>query len=231
MTTKKKRKIGEKGVKMKKSKATLKYVCSFLLVFVMAFACLGLAACGNNENGSNNDPKLDLGNSNVLVVYFSATGNTAKVAGYIQEKLEAETLEIVPTNPYSAADLDWHNSSSRVNAEHNAYTSNNISSPYYRPQFNKTVDNFENYDVIFIGYPIWWGEAPNIVYTFLEEYSDDFAGKTIVPFCTSSSSGLGQSANHLHNLVSSTAIWLTGQRFSSGVSRSTIENWINGLQL
>ena len=154
MTTKKKRKIGEKGVKMKKSKATLKYVCSFLLVFVMAFACLGLAACGNYQDGSNDDSKVDLENSKVLVVYFSATGSTERVAGYIQEKLEADTLEIVPTNPYSAADLDWNNSSSRVTQEHNAYTSNNIGSPYYRPQFNKTVDNFDNYDVIFIGYPI-----------------------------------------------------------------------------
>lgn len=214
---------------MESSKSNSKYVFSFFLIAIIVFACFGFVACRNNN--SNNDQKVDLENSNILVTYFSATGSTERVASYIKDILEADILEIIPIIPYSSADLNWNDSSSRVNAEHDALTSNNTSSPYYRPQFNKTVENIDEYDVIFVGYPIWWGEAPNIVYTFLEEYSNDFAGKTIIPFCTSSSSGLGQSATHLHLLVNSSSTWLTGQRFSSGVSSSTVENWINSLKL
>ena len=97
--------------------------------------------------------------------------------------------------------------------------------------FNETTENFDAYDVIFIGYPIWWGEAPNIIYTFLENYKDKFSGKKIIPFCTSASSGLGQSANHLHGLVSEDATWFNGQRFSSNTSQSSVENWVKNLQI
>lgn len=97
-----------------------------------------------------------------------------------------------------------------------------------RPAISGSISNMEQYDVIFLGYPIWWGQAPKIIYTFLESY--DLGGKTIVPFCTSGSSGIGSSASNLHSLASS-ATWLNGQRFSGGASRSTVESWVNGLGL
>ena len=96
------------------------------------------------------------------------------------------------------------------------------------PAISGGVDNMEQYDVIFLGYPIWWGQAPKIISTFLESY--DLSGKTIVPFCTSGSSGIGSSATNLHSLAGS-ATWLDGQRFSGSASRSTVESWVNGLGL
>ncbi len=206
-----------------------KYRSCFLLILValMAFSCFSLAACGN-KSGKD---EVDLKNSKVLVVYFSATGNTQQVANYIKDILNATTYEIVPTVEYSSNDLNWNNSNSRVNLEHNAYVNNDKSSEYYRPSFVRQGANFSEYDVIFIGYPIWWGEAPNIIYTFLDEYASELGDKTIVPFCTSSSSGMGQSATHLHSLISKNANWLDGQRFSSGTSKKAVEEWINKINV
>ena len=103
-----------------------------------------------------------------------------------------------------------------------------MNDPDARPEIAGSVENMEDYDVIFLGYPIWWGDAPRIINTFLESY--DFSGKTIVPFCTSNSSGIGSSDRDLHSMASD-ADWLSGQRFSSGASEATVENWINGLGL
>ena len=103
-----------------------------------------------------------------------------------------------------------------------------MNDPNARPAISGNVSNMEQYDIVFIGYPIWWGQAPRIVSTFFESY--DFSGKTIVPFCTSGSSGIGSSATNLHSLTDG-ATWLSGQRFGGGTSRSTMIQWVNGLGL
>lgn len=156
--------------------------------------------------------------SHVLVAYFSATGNTRPLAEAIMETLDADLFEIQPETPYTTEDLDWHDSSSRTTFEMN--------DPSARPAISGSVENMEDYDVIFLGYPIWWGEAPRIISTFLESY--DFSGKTIVPFCTSGSSGYSDSAIRP---LAADAVWQTGRRFSGGVSQSAVKSWIDSLNL
>ena len=155
----------------------------------------------------------------VLIAYFSATNNTEGIANHLDAILDADLYEITPEAPYTAADLNY-NTDCRANREQNDASA--------RPAISGGVDNMEQYDVIFLGYPIWWGQAPKIISTFLESY--DLSGKTIVPFCTSGSSGIGSSATNLHSLAGS-ATWLDGQRFSGSASRSTVESWVNGLGL
>lgn len=156
----------------------------------------------------------------VLVAYFSATNTTKTLAEYISDGLNADIYEIVPATPYTSTDLNYGNSSSRATVEQN--------DPSARPAIARSVSSMEQYDIVFIGYPIWWGQAPRIVSTFLESY--DFNGKTIVPFCTSGSSGIGSSATNLHSLTNG-ATWLDGQRFSGGTSRDTMIEWVNSLGL
>ena len=156
----------------------------------------------------------------VLVAYFSATGNTENIAGHLEAVLDTDLYEIVPQNPYPSADLNYNNSDSRASREQNDADA--------RPAISGSVDNMEDYDVVFLGYPIWWGQAPKIVYTFLENYN--FEGKTIVPFCTSGSSGIGSSATNMHDLAPD-ANWLSGQRFSGSADSSAIESWVDGLAL
>ena len=156
----------------------------------------------------------------VLIAYFSATNNTEGIANHLDAILDADLYEIMPEQPYTSADLNYGDNSSRSSREMN--------DPGARPAIDRSVENMEQYDVIFLGYPIWWGQAPKIISTFLESY--DLAGKTIVPFCTSGSSGIGSSAANLHSLASS-ATWLDGQRFSGGASRSAVETWVNSLGL
>ncbi len=158
--------------------------------------------------------------SGVLVAYFSATGNTQGVAQVIADHLGADTYEIVPEAPYTDADLNYNNSSSRSTLE--------MDDPDSRPEISGSVEGMENYDVVFLGYPIWWGEAPRIISTFLESY--DFDGKTIVPFCTSASSGMGASAKNLQSLTAG-AGWLDGQRFGESPSADDVTAWVDGLGL
>ena len=156
----------------------------------------------------------------VLVAYFSATGNTENIAEHLQTILHADLYEIVPEVPYTSADLNYSNSDCRANQEQN--------DPTARPAISGGVENMEDYDVIFLGYPIWWGDAPKIISTFLESY--DFAGKTIVPFCTSGSSSIGGSASDLEALTDG-ATWLEGQRFSGSASQETVSQWVDALDL
>lgn len=157
----------------------------------------------------------------VLIAYFSATNNTEGIANHMKAALgdHADLYEITPETPYTTADLNY-NTDCRANREQN--------DPSSRPAISGSVENMAQYNVIFLGYPIWWGQAPKIISTFLESY--DLSGKTIVPFCTSGSSPMGSSATNLHSLASS-ATWLDGQRFSGSASRSVVETWMNGLDL
>lgn len=156
----------------------------------------------------------------VLVAYFSATGNTEGIAQHLQSILNADLYEIVPEVLYTDEDLNYSNDSCRANQEQN--------DPAARPAITGTLENPEDYDVVFLGYPIWWGQAPKVIYTFLE--SCDFGDATIVPFCTSGSSGIGSSADGLQELTEN-AQWLDGQRFSSGASQDEVAQWVDSLGL
>jgi len=158
--------------------------------------------------------------SKVLVVYYSASGNTAQVADYIAEETSADTFELVPEEIYTDADLNWTDRDSRVSREHDDESLRNVS------LVNATPDNWDDYDVVFVGYPIWWGIAAWPVNQFIT--SNDFSGKTVIPFCTFSSSGLGQSGELLEDMAQ-TGEWMEGQRFSSGASKEDVTNWVEGL--
>lgn len=161
--------------------------------------------------------------TDVLVVYFSATGNTERVAGYIAETTGGDLFELVPVNPYTSDDLRWTDDDSRVVQE------------YENPELrdielvSTTVENWEDYDVVFIGYPIWWYDAAWPVNGFVED--NDFTGKTVYTFCTSSSSGLGNSTQNLAEMAGGSGTWLDGQRFSSGASEATVTSWIESLNI
>ncbi len=185
-----------------------------LILVLLVCACFAFAACGETDD----EGKLDLTDSSkVLVAYFSATGNTEKAAGYIAQETGGTLYEIVPQIPYTEDDLKYY-TDCRADKEQN--------DPLARPAISGSVEDMASYEVIFLGYPIWHGQAPKIIYTFLESYG--FSGKTIIPFCTSASSGMGNSANNLHGLVSG-ATWLSGERFASNVAQSAVQNWLNGL--
>ncbi|MDE6728168.1 MAG: flavodoxin [Oscillospiraceae bacterium] len=156
----------------------------------------------------------------ILVAYFSATNTTKGVAQKIASAVNADLYEITPQEPYTSDDLNYHNDSSRTSIEMN--------DPNARPAISGGVDNMDQYDIVFVGYPIWWGDAPRIMSTFVESYS--FSDKTVVPFCTSGGSGVGSSASNLERQANS-GNWLNGTRLNGSASDSDISGWINGLGL
>ena len=160
--------------------------------------------------------------SNVLVVYYSATGNTAQVAQYIADSTGGDLFEIQPVEPYTDDDLNWTDDNSRVSQEHADESLRDVE------LVADTVDNWDQYDTVFIGYPIWWGIAAWPVDGFVE--ANDFSGKTVIPFCTSSSSGLGESGQLLADMAG-TGDWQEGQRFRSGASQEDVQSWVEELGL
>ena len=154
-----------------------------------------------------------------LVVYFSATGTTMGVAEKIAGITGADTYEIKAAQEYTDDDLNWNDSSSRSTKEQNDSSA--------RPEIGSDAVSLEGYTTIYIGYPIWWGEEPRIMDTFVESYS--FDGITMIPFCTSSSSGIGRSDQNLADNAES-GTWLDGKRFDGGVSENELKSWIDGLQ-
>lgn len=171
----------------------------------------------NNEE--NNEANSEIGRT--LVVYFSAQGHTEEVAQKVANNLGADIFEIVPVNEYTSADLDWTDNDSRVTREHEDESLRNTE------LVSTTVDNWDSYDTVLIGYPIWWGIAAWPVDTFVR--ANDFTGKTVIPFCTSASSGLGSSGELLAE-EAGTGNWLEGQRFRSNPSDSDINTWTDSLQ-
>lgn len=170
---------------------------------------------------TNSVENTETGDGKILVVYYSATGNTEAVAQKIANNLGADVFEIVPAQEYSSTDLDWTDSNSRVTREYEDESLRNTE------LVSTTVENWESYDTVIIGYPIWWGIAAWPVDTFVK--ANDFTGKTVIPFCTSSSSGLGQSG-YLLAQEAGTGNWLEGQRFRSNPSDSDINAWISSIQ-
>lgn len=155
-----------------------------------------------------------------LVVYYSASGNTERVANVIAATTGGDTLSLEPVNPYSDEDLDWTTDGSRVNLEHDDESLRDIE------LVQSTVDNWAEYDTVYIGYPIWWGIAAWPVNNFVKD--NDFTGKTVIPFATSSSSGLGESGTLLADMAG-TGDWQEGQRFQSSVSDEDVVEWVNSL--
>lgn len=157
--------------------------------------------------------------SDVLVVYFSATGTTEGVAERIANVTGADVYEILAAQPYTEADLNYNDNSSRSTTEQNDKS--------VRPEIGSEDISLEGYTTIYLGFPIWWGEEPRILDTFVEKYN--FDGITLIPFCTSGSSGIGRSGSNMEELAGS-GTWLQGERFSGGVSEEELKSWIEGLQ-
>lgn len=193
---------------------------------------LSLAACSTNQSPSESTPEEQPDSSaeaqqptdeagKTLVVYYSATGNTENVANYIATATDGDLFELEPAEPYSDADLNWTDDNSRVVREHDDESLRDIE------LVADTVENWDSYDTVFIGYPIWWGIAAWPVNGFIE--ANDFTGKTVIPFCTSSSSGLGESGELLAEMAG-TGDWQEGQRFRSGASESDVAAWVESLE-
>ena len=171
---------------------------------------------------SNPETAADAQKGKTLVVYYSATGSTKEVAGYIANTVGGDIFEIAPVEPYTSGDLDWTDDTSRVNREHDDPSLRTVE------LVSNTVDNWDSYDTVFIGYPIWWGIAAWPVDSFIA--ANDFSGKTVIPFCTSVSSGLGQSGQLLAEAAEA-GDWMEGHRFSSGASASEVQEWVADLNL
>lgn len=171
---------------------------------------------------AESEPETQPETGKTLVDYYSASGNTERVAKDIAEAAGADLFEIVPTEVYTSEDLNWTNPDSRVSREHDDESLRDV------PLTTTEVPDWDSYDTVFIGYPIWWGIAAWPVDTFVK--NNDFTGKTVIPFATSSSSGMGQSGSLLADMAG-TGEWQEGQRFSSGVSSDDVQSWVNGLGL
>lgn len=157
-----------------------------------------------------------------LVVYYSASGNTEKVANTIAEATGGDLFELEPVEAYTDADLNWTDDNSRVTIEHEDEAKRDVE------LISETVEDWDSYDTVFIGYPIWWGIAAWPVNGFIG--GNDFTGKTVIPFATSSSSGLGESGELLAEMAG-TGEWMEGMRFRSGVSAEDVRSWVEGLGL
>lgn len=211
----------------------MKKLTAILLAALMMFTLAACSGGGNEGAGETNSAasatseetsatteqtSSDLGN--VLVAYYSATGNTERVAQTIADATGGDLFEIEPTEPYTDEDLNWNNEDSRVSREHEDESLRDV------PLVNTTVENWGDYDTVFIGYPIWWGIAAWPVDGFVE--ANDFSGKTVIPFTTSSSSGMGESGALLADLAG-TGDWQDGMRFSSGADAADVQAWLAGL--
>ena len=216
----------------------MKKILSTMLVGVMAAGLL--AGCGSSgssqsssgsskKQSSSSDSSSDNGSTTVktgdgktLVVYYSATGSTKGVAEEIADQTNGDLFEIQPVEPYTDDDLDWTDDDSRVSKEHDNEDERDVD------LVSTTVDNWDSYDTVFIGYPIWWGIAAWPVNNFVKD--NDFTGKTVIPFCTSASSGIGDSGNLLEKMAG-TGDWQDGERFRSGASESDVDSWVESLGL
>ena len=217
-----------------------KKLLSIILAGVTAIGLMsGCGSTNQNSSSSNNDNKnanntaesdsnvaddttAAASNGKTLVVYYSATGNTKNVAEMIAQVTGGDLFEIEPKEPYTDDDLDWTNDDSRVSREHEDESSRDV-------ELTSTeVPDWDSYDTVYIGYPIWWGIAAWPVDSFVK--ANDFTGKTVVTFCTAASSGIGQSGDLLEEMAG-TGNWISGERFRSGATEDDIRAWIDGLGL
>ena len=214
-----------------KNLKTMKYVIGALLAGALLFGQMACVSAQEDQKETESQSEIretemteeetgSLGDSTILVAYFSATNNTEGIAQKIAGELDADLYEIEPEVPYTKEDLNYSDSSTRATQEQN--------DPDVRPEISGSVENMDQYEIVFLGYPIWWGQAPRIMNTFIESY--DLEGKTIVPFCTSGSSGFGSSDAALRDAAED-AEWLDGERFSADASEEDIFEWVDSLGL
>ena len=156
-----------------------------------------------------------------LVAYFSCSGYTKKVAKSLSEVVGGELYEITPATPYTSSDLNWNDPNSRSSIEMKDKSS--------RPAISGKIDDFGSYNVVYIGFPIWWYIAPTLINTFLESY--DFSGKRVISFCTSGSSGVGQTDRYLQSSCSKQTKWYPAKRFPTNVDKNTLAAWVDSLNL
>ena len=201
----------------------IKKLMAVMMAFTMVFS---LGAFGSTNSDEKSDVKSDVNSdeksdekSDVLVAYFSVTGTTKGVAEKIASITGGELYEILAAEPYTEDDLNYSDSSTRATQEQN---DKNV-----RPEIGSEDITLEGYSTIYLGFPIWWGEEPRILDTFVEKYN--FEGITVIPFCTSGSSGIGQSGSNMEALAES-GTWLDGERFSGSVSEEDLKSWIDGLK-
>lgn len=180
------------------------------------------SSASSSESSSAPASPAPIAQGNVLVAYFSASGNTERVAQQIASDLDADTFVITPAEPYTSEDLNWNQEGSRVNIEHENESARDIELTQVTP------DGWDGYDTVFIGYPIWWGIAAWPVDGFVS--GNNFDGKTVITFCTSTSSSLGQSADLLEQMANG-GTWLEGMRFSGSASAADVSEWVNSLAL
>ena len=219
----------------------MKKLISVMLTGVMAMGLL--AGCGSSSESAEEDSSKQAaqeetqddteetagdtsdaasGSGNVLIAYYSATGNTEEVANVIADATGGDLFELEPVEPYTDDDLNWTDDNSRVSQEHEDESLRDVE------LVSSTPENWDSYDTVFIGYPIWWGIAAWPVDSFVE--SNDFTGKTVIPFATSASSGMGESGQLLEEMAG-TGEWQEGQRFRSGADEADVQEWVNGLGL
>lgn len=221
---------------MKKSKTNVFRIISVILMLVMVVSAVNVntvsakTAKAKKTSAKKSSKKADE-KKNIVVLYFSATGTTKGAAKRIKKATKGKIISIKAADPYTEDDLDYSNDESRVTKEHESADSPAKSS--VRPKISnlKSIkEAVKKADVVYIGYPIWWGEAPHIVYTLVEGVS--LKGKTVVPFSTSISSGLGSSAKHLKTKakISSKTKWLKGRNFYDIPSQKTVNKWVKGLK-
>ena len=191
-----------------------------ITLLVSALMLLSLSACGSKTTAPETTTALAASGGKTLIVYFSATGNTKAAAEAIAAATGGDLLELEPAEPYTSADLDYNNADSRVSREHNDETQRDVALK------TTTVANWADYDTVYIGYPIWWGIAAWPVDTFVK--ANDFTGKTVIPFCTSGSSDIGESGTQLAALAG-TGDWQTGKRFASAITQQEITDWVKTL--
>ncbi len=194
-------------------------ILSIALAFVMLFALINV----------NSIPAQAKDNKKIVILYFSATGTTKAVAKKIKKNTNGKLIEVKAADAYTSADIDWTDDNSRVTKEHNSASSPAKSS--VRPKIKNLSaikKAVEKADVVYIGYPIWWGTAAWPVNGFIT--ANNFTGKTVIPFCTSSSSGIGESGELLAK-EAGTGNWLEGERFQSGASEDDVKDWVEGLDL
>ena len=186
----------------------------FVSVLIVAVVGTIFLLKSNNDGGNVMADTQTKSNKKVLVAYFSATGTTARVADKLAKATGADLFEIKPAQPYTSADLDWTNKKSRSSVE--------MDDRNARPAIANKVSDMSKYDVIFVGFPIWWYREPSIIDTFMESY--DFSGKQVVPFATSGGSGMGDSGSIMQKLAPKAKVD-SGKRFSSGVSEKDLKDW------
>lgn len=192
------------------------------IFLVLAMIAAVLAGCGSSKQANTTANAAQSGNNGkVLVVYYSNTGNTKAVAEEIAKVTGGDLFEVVADPDYTSDDLDWTNPNSRVCREHD-----NPSQQTVKLKSTK-APNWSSYKTVYVGYPIWWGEAAWPLTTFVK--ANDFSGKTVIPFATSGTSDIGDSASNLAKAAGGNGNWQAGQRFESGVSASEVDSWVNSL--